>query len=104
MLGQSPNQRSYLVGFGQNPPRNPHHRAAHGSSANHIHQPANNRHALCGALVGGPGSPNDHDHSDDRTNYRTSEVALVDHAAFTGAVARMVTEFGGGPLENFPQE
>jgi len=104
MLGQNPSQRSYVVGFGQNPPRNPHHRAAHGSSTNNIHQPANNRHTLYGALVGGPGSPNDHDYNDDRTNYVTNEVALDYNAAFTGAVARMVAEFGGEPLENFPQE
>jgi endoglucanase len=30
-LGLNPQNRSYVVGFGVNPPRNPHHRTAHGS-------------------------------------------------------------------------
>ena len=32
-LGQNPLGRSFVVGFGTNPPRNPHHRTAHGSCA-----------------------------------------------------------------------
>ena len=102
MLGDNPNQRSFVVGFGNNPPRNPHHRAAHGSTTNNINSPTDNRNVLFGALVGGPSSADDNSYVDDRTNYVTNEVALDYNAAFTGAVARMFTEFGGTPLANFP--
>ena len=103
MLGRNPAAHSYVVGFGVNPPRNPHHRTAHGSWANDITTPANNRHTLYGALVGGPASASDTDYADDRTNYVTNEVALDYNAAFTGALARLAWEYGGTPLANFPQ-
>ena len=102
MLGENPNNRSYVVGFGNNPPKNPHHRAAHGSWSNSISNPTNNRHVLYGALVGGPSSADDNAYTDDRANYVTNEVALDYNAAFTGAVARMTSEFGGTPASNFP--
>jgi outer membrane biosynthesis protein TonB len=102
MLGENPNNRSYVVGFGNNPPINPHHRAAHGSWANDQYNPVNNRHVLYGALVGGPASANDNDYKDDRADYVANEVAMDYNAGFTGAVARMYKEFGGTPLANFP--
>jgi len=95
ILGKNPNNRSYEVGFGNNSPVNPHHRAAHGSLTNNINDPVINRHVLTGALVGGPSAPNDNAYVDDRTNYITNEVALDYNAAFTGALARMYNEFGG---------
>jgi endoglucanase len=104
MLGENPDRRSYVVGFGNNPPRNPHHRAAHGSSKNDINDPTCNRHVLFGALVGGPSSADDSSYNDERTNHRTNEVALDYNAGFTGAVARLVLEFGGTPQLNFPPE
>ncbi len=97
MLGENPNRRSYVVGFGNNPPINPHHRAAHGSTTNNINSPTNNKNVLFGALVGGPSDPNDNAYVDDRTNYVTNEVALDYNAGFTGALARMYSEFGGNP-------
>ena len=54
-----PQNRSYVVGFGANPPRNPHHRTAHGSWTDQLTFPVESRHVLYGALVGGPSSPND---------------------------------------------
>lgn len=104
MLGENPNRRSYVVGFGNNPPINPHHRAAHGSTTNNQYVPTNNVNVLYGALVGGPASASDNDYVDDRANYVTNEVALDYNAAFTGALARMVSEFGGEPLSNFPPQ
>jgi hypothetical protein len=62
----------------------------------------NNRHILYGALVGGPSSASDTAYTDDRTNYVTNEVALDYNAGFTGALARMVSEYGGAPLTGFP--
>jgi hypothetical protein len=102
MLGENPNRRSYVVGFGNNPPLNPHHRAAHGSTTNNINSPVMNKHVLFGALVGGPSDPDDNAYVDDRSNYVTNEVAMDYNAAFTGAVARMYSEFGGAPLSSFP--
>jgi len=104
MLGDNPHGRSYVVGFGVNPPVNPHHRAAHGSTTNNINLPATNRHVLYGALVGGPNQPNDDAYEDDRTNYITNEVAMNYNAGFTGALARQTQVHGGDPLPDFPQD
>ncbi|MBB4905537.1 glycoside hydrolase family 9 protein [Actinophytocola algeriensis] len=100
-LGQNPRNASYLVGFGQNPPRNPHHRTAYGSWTDNIQQPAQSRHVLYGALVGGPGQPND-SYVDNRQDYVANEVALDYNAAYTGALAKLYDEYGGTPLANFP--
>ena len=47
-----------MVGFGNNYPQNPHHRGAHGSLNNNIHQ-GETKNILYGALVGGPSRSND---------------------------------------------
>jgi len=100
-LGDNPRNSSYVVGFGANPPRNPHHRTAHGSWADSIQEPVNSRHVLYGALVGGPTTDNDA-YADSRTDYTMNEVALDYNAGFTSALARLYREFGGTPLANFP--
>ncbi|MGW5717305.1 glycoside hydrolase family 9 protein [Amycolatopsis sp. NPDC003865] len=100
-LGDNPRGASFEVGFGVNPPRNPHHRTAHGSWADNINEPTLSRHVLYGALVGGPSSPNDA-YTDDRTNYTMNEVALDYNAGFTSALARLYGEYGGTPLASFP--
>ena len=103
-LGANPQNRSYVVGFGTNPPRNPHHRTAHGSWTDQLTFPIDSRHVLYGALVGGPSSPNDGaSYTDDRGNFVNNEVATDYNAGFTGALARLAQEFGGAPLANFPQ-
>ena len=102
ILGDNPPRRSYMVGFGKDSPRNPHHRGSHGSTSNSINEPADNQHVLYGALVGGPPTPDDFSYEDKRTNYMANEVALDYNAAFTGALAKMVMLYGGQPLENFP--
>ena len=99
ILGANPAGRSYLCGFGANPPTNPHHRASHGSTGNNISQPPTNLHTLYGALVGGPAA--DDSFADDRTDYRQSEVALDYNAALTGALARLSMETAGTPLPGF---
>lgn len=102
-LGDNPRNSSYVVGFGNNPPINPHHRTAHGGWQNApTGAPENNRHILYGALVGGPLSADD-DYEDDRNDYIMNEVACDYNAGFQGAVARMYQEFGGTPLANFPE-
>jgi endoglucanase len=100
-LGENPRSSSYVVGFGANPPRNPHHRTAHGSWSNNIQEPVTSRHILYGALVGGPPDPNDQ-YTDSRQDFVMNEVATDYNAGFTSALARMYREFGGNPLANFP--
>ena len=102
ILGENPALRSYVVGFGNNPPENPHHRASHGSTTNDILLPAVNKNVLFGALVGGPSSANDLTFADNRQDETTNEVALDYNAGFTGALARMVEQYGGHPLTHFP--
>ncbi len=99
-LGDNPEKRSFVIGFGINPPTKPHHRSAHGSWADKMDVPVETRHILYGALVGGPGK--DDKYVDSRQDYVMNEVATDYNAAFTGVLARMVQEFGGTPLANFP--
>jgi endoglucanase len=100
-LGDNPRNASYVVGFGANPPRNPHHRTAHGSWADSLADPVTSRHVLYGALVGGPSTNNDA-YVDSRQDYVANEVALDYNAGFTSALARLYGEYGGTPLGNFP--
>ena len=104
MLGDNPQQRSFVVGYGKNPPKHPHHRTAHGSWADQMNVPENHRHTLYGALVGGPGR--DDSYRDDITDYVSNEVAIDYNAAFTGNVAKMFQLFGKGhvPLPDFPEK
>lgn len=101
ILGTNPSNRSYMIGFGANSPKNPHHRTAHGSWTDSLTSPADNRHVLYGALVGGPGAAND-SYTDDRSNYQANEVATDYNAGLTSALVRMYAEYGGTALANFP--
>jgi len=100
-LGNNPRNSSYVCGFGNNPPTKPHHRTAHGCWSNNLTgPPAESRHTLYGALVGGPG--NNDAYTDDRGNYTTNEVATDYNAGFSGLLAGLVQDYGGTPLANFP--
>jgi len=98
MLGDNPRNSSYVCGFGENAPRFPHHRGAHGSWNNDITDPAPNRHELWGALVGGPASDDDFDYADDRGDWIANEVACDYNAGFVAALGRMARTYGGDPL------
>lgn len=101
MLGENPQQRSFVVGFGKNPPINPHHRNAHGSSPGNLNLPKNNKNIIYGALVGGPSKPND-EYVDSRFNYMENEITCDYNAGFTGAIAVLVNIYGGTSLDGFP--
>ena len=91
ILGNNPAKLSYLLGYGNNYPKNIHHRALTGNQAyqNHMDDPAN---TLIGALVGGP---NDNDEfKDDGRAYQYTEVAIDYNAGLVGAMAGMVKYFG----------
>lgn len=102
-LGDNPRKSSYVIGFGANWPKHPHHRTAHGSYADSMSLPSDHRHTLYGALVGGPGS--DDSYTDSITDYISNEVATDYNSGFTGVVAAANELFpGSAPLADFPQK
>lgn len=110
MLGDA--GRSYVVGFGRNPPTHAHHQAASCPDRPEpctwaaLNSPSSNPHVIHGGLVGGPDTL---DHFDDnRINYKQTEVALDYNAGFTGALAGVVhmgtfgkCYWGGGVFKMF---
>lgn len=99
-LGNNPRNGSYIVGYGNNSPQHPHHRTSHGSWADSQTVPANHRHILYGALVGGPNQSDGY--TDAISDYVSNEVANDYNAGFVGALAKMYSIYGGEPLGNFP--
>ncbi len=91
--------RSFVVGFGKNPPEHPHHRTAQGSWADNMNEPNYHRHTLYGALVGGPDASDGY--NDTVSDYSKNEVADDYNAGFTGALAKMYKKYGGETLKNF---
>ena len=51
-----------------------------------------NTHTLYGALVGGPGSVDSDDITDDRTDYLTMEVAIDYNAGFQSTLAGLLSK------------
>lgn len=101
-LGANPQRRSYVCGFGVNPPVNPHHRTAHGAWGNSVQSsPVESRHVLHGALVGGPDSMDGY--TDERDNYINNEVATDYNALFSGCLAKLALDHGGSADPNFPR-
>ncbi|MEL6764475.1 MAG: glycoside hydrolase family 9 protein [Cyanobacteria bacterium J06607_6] len=98
LLGDNPDNFSYMVGFGDNYAQQPHHRNAAGNID--FDGPLDNQHILYGALIGGPSKPNESAYKDDRADYVANEAALDYNAGMTGALARMYSEFGGDPLSD----
>ncbi|XP_023642488.1 endoglucanase 14 [Capsella rubella] len=99
ILGSNPQKMSYMVGFGTNYPKKPHHRAASIISITKdktpvackagfdkwFHNPAPNPNVLTGAVVGGP---NENDfYGDDRSDYQHAEPAPVTAAPLVGVLA-----------------
>ncbi|RXG50783.1 Endoglucanase 1 [Armadillidium vulgare] len=86
--------KSFVVGFGNNPPQRPHHRSSSCPDEpevcdwNAYNSPDPNPQVLYGAVVGGP-DQNDQ-YTDSRDDYVHNEVACDYNAAFTGAVAAAV--------------
>ncbi|WP_370978234.1 glycoside hydrolase family 9 protein [Agaribacterium sp. ZY112] len=96
IMGDNPAGHSFQIGMSDNGPKNPHHRGAHGTWADSLTVPAESRHLLVGALVGGPGTGDAY--SDDRGDYIANEVATDYNSGFTGALARLYLDFGGDPI------
>jgi len=91
MLGDS--GRSFVVGFGNNPPQRPHHAASSCKDRpapcgwNDFSLSTPNPQVLNGALVGGPDA-NDR-YVDNRADYIANEVTLDYNCGFQGAVAAL---------------
>lgn len=101
-LGDNPGKRSFVCGFGVNPPINPHHRTAHGCWSNNLTaDPVNNRHTIYGALVGGPDASDKY--TDSRSDYVSNEIACDYNACFTGALARLATDYNSTPTVIQPE-
>ncbi|MBQ9809046.1 MAG: glycoside hydrolase family 9 protein [Ruminococcus sp.] len=100
VLGDNPINQSYVVGYGENPAHNAHHRTAHCSWKNDLFIPVDNRHTLYGALVGGPTEAGAY--VDDRNNYINNEVATDYNAGFTALLCKMVDKYGGKSDPSFP--
>jgi len=91
--------RSYVCGWGVNPPEKPHHRGSSCPDApatcdwsSGYNNPGPNHQVLDGALVGGP----DHNDNyvDDRSNFQTNEVATDYNAGFQSALAALNKIYG----------
>lgn len=91
--------RSYMIGFGDNYPVNPHHRTAQGSYSDNMNDPNPGRHVLYGALVGGPDASDGY--TDTVSNFNTNEVACDYNAGFTGLLAKLYTRYGGQTIKDF---
>jgi endoglucanase len=95
--------RSFVVGYGANPPVRPHHRAAscpafepgtagqdrpHCDGRAAFNNPGPNPNVLTGALVGGPSAGDAYE--DRRDDYVRNEVALDYQTSFVGALSAVV--------------
>ncbi len=103
LMGNNPLNRCYIVGFSDISVKFPHHRAASGLSR--CEDPAPHKHVLYGALVGGPGSKDEH--KDVTSDYVYNEVTIDYNAAFVGACAGLYRYFGDSSMQvtpDFPPE
>lgn len=95
ILGKNPRNSSYVVGFGDNYPKFPHHRASSGRmEAAPVYESKKEpqKHLLYGALVGGPDSSDNY--NDNIDDYAYTEVAIDYNAGFVGAMAGITHYFG----------
>ena len=99
LLGDNPNNYSYVVGFGDNYPLRIHHRGSAGTAPPDTSLRVNDN-ILYGALVGGPGDANDSPHNDVRTDFFTNEVGISYNAPLAGIAIQQYENFGGTPLSN----
>ncbi len=91
--------RSFVCGYGENPPVHPHHRTSQGSYCDNMNEPGEARHTLYGALVGGPDASDGY--SDTVSDYNKNEVACDYNAGFTGLLAAMYSRYHGKTLIDF---
>lgn len=93
--------RSFVQGFGENYPKNMHHRDGQASWLDDKTVPGYSRHIIYGALVGGPKSTSDDSYEDINSDFNCNEPACDYNAGFVGALAKMYKEYGGDPIPDF---
>ena len=101
IIGDNPLGRSYIVGYGENSVKYPHHRAASGLTM--AEDPAPQKHVLYGALAGGPDAKDEH--VDLTKDWIYNEVTIDYNAAVVGVAAGMYLYKNDGtmkPEEDFP--
>jgi endoglucanase len=94
VLGNNPQNRSYLIGLGPNHPVNPHHRNACEQNQAGPNDGLGCRHLLSGALVSGPSA--NLQYVDRVSDYVLNEVALDYNAGLVGLAAYAVHVERGG--------
>lgn len=101
ILGDNPRATSYMVGYGNNYPKQIHHRASsivsikvdptfvtcRGGYATWYSRKASDPNLLVGALVGGPDAYDNF--ADQRDNYEQTEPATYNNAPLVGVLARL---------------
>ena len=99
ILGNNNNNQCFVIGYNENSPQYPHHRAASGSGdAKQISQ---NKKTLLGALVGGPKDANG-TYTDNQGDYQCNEVALDYNAGLVCAAAALYNVHKDNP--NVPKD
>ncbi|KAI9174531.1 hypothetical protein LWI28_018656 [Acer negundo] len=107
ILGDNPRATSYMVGYGNNYPRQVHHRASsivsfkvnpsfvscRGGYATWFSRKASDPNLLTGAIVGGPDAYDNF--ADERDNYEQTEPATYNNAPLLGILARLHGGHGG---------
>ncbi|KAJ0048395.1 hypothetical protein Pint_14995 [Pistacia integerrima] len=107
ILGDNPRATSYMVGYGNNYPRQVHHRASsivsfkanpsfvscRGGYATWFSRKASDPNLLVGAIVGGPDAYDNF--ADERDNYEQTEPATYNNAPLLGILARLNGGHGG---------
>ena len=95
IIGDNPINRCYVVGYGDNAAKYPHHRAASGLTM--AEDPAEHKHVLWGALVGGPDIKDEH--NDITKDWIYNEVTIDYNAAFVGACAGLYARYGDDTMQ-----
>ncbi|KAJ6341682.1 hypothetical protein OIU78_009771 [Salix suchowensis] len=107
ILGDNPRATSYMVGYGNNYPRQVHHRGSsivsykvdptfvtcRGGYATWFSRKGSDPNLLTGAIVGGPDAYDNF--ADERDNYEQTEPATYNNAPLLGLLARLSGGHGG---------
>ena len=106
ILGNNSLKKNLVVGYNENSPKQPHHRAASGLDGWDKFHDASvvSKYTLFGALVGGPTSSDFSTYVDLMDNDHTSEVTLDYNASFAGALAALYLENKSSTEEGFSDQ